>query len=85
MIQCSSNTFIEDYENIKHKEGIPILQQIETHAKNYNVTLDGSYKVELAKRVKSFLSKKAESHINKTYIDMWQKLFNTITEQQHHN
>ena len=58
MIQCSSNTFIEDYENIEHKEGIPILQQIETHAKNYNVTLDGSYKVELAKIVKSFYQKR---------------------------
>lgn len=75
IIQGSSDTFMEDYEEIVIEEDRPIIPQIEKHARSNNVFLRKGYKVDLAKRVKRILSIKNENQIEEKYIEMWRKLF----------
>lgn len=61
---------------------LPILPQMEQFAQANNHILNLGWKVELAKRVQTFLQNpKNESKINEASVKMWETLFNTITSK----
>jgi hypothetical protein len=60
-----------------HKEGQPIIPQIEKWAANNGITLAApGWKVELAKRVKQLLVEKSGANIQQATWDQWESLFN---------
>jgi predicted ATP-dependent endonuclease of OLD family len=67
----------EDFTNDFYDKSKPVVSQIESFAKRHFITLDKSWKVQLAKSVKQqLLQRKLE--ISDDYIGMWISLFNKI-------
>jgi predicted ATPase len=70
----SENAFAEF-----HKEGAPIISQIEKWALDNNILLVApAWKVELAKRVKQALLSRDANKIDTKYLENWEKLFKVI-------
>lgn len=65
--------FADVYDNQK-----PIIPQIESFATQHNINLPKGWKVDISKTAKQALRTKNISIIDKTYVDIWQKLFEVL-------
>ena len=60
-------------------EGEPYVNQIESFANDYGITLPDGWKVEIAKKIKIILSKTPKEKIDDKYINIWSRLFDDLS------